>query len=482
MAKLSNDINYYYDNAFPVVYRSLNYQGGYLSGQINRLDRVYWENLLGTNIDGKGPRVYAITLRPIDLYDNNNVAVNWNVFSTSIICSQTGKLYQPNITQGYPVPNSGHYGTGLLLDCKLVTSNSSLIELAHDINTLVSPTNPGYYYIEPFNWVKNITSVGNIPHLAMHYNIMDSVHSWLNRRVYNLFDPNPSTIMASAKFAYKEVEDYTVNEGLVGFKSDSSKYFIYLPLLNNQIIGLHLPFMESIDSLGNTQFVRTPCDTIFSDWFTVGDMSTLNFKCKGYDTTKTKIVIQKNSNGQIYNLEIPEFTTDTSGKLCCNILLNGQDNEYRMLMINRDSNSSYSEEVWLGGLPVDTMLFANKAGVTMGYNIVDLGGGANDETLNQNMTLSIHPNPANDVVYINGLLPVSVYLDNGNTNVNHKIKYSVYSQIGCVQMTAEGSPGETVTINTSGLSAGVYFIRAEHSSDIFYNPVSPVMGSFVITR
>jgi hypothetical protein len=151
-------------------------------------------------------------------------------------------------------------------------------------------------------------------------------------------------------------------------------------------------------------------------------------------------------------------------------------------MINRNPLASYSEELWLGGLPADTMQFLNKAGVDMGYDVVDLGDGTNQDITYTNMTLSIRPNPADEVVYVRGLLPASAYLEFGNAISNHKIKYQVYSQIGCIQMTAEGLPGETVSINTSNLPAGVYFISAEHKSDNYFNPVSPVVEPFVISR
>jgi hypothetical protein len=212
-------------------------------------------------------------------------------------------------------------------------------------------------------------------------------------------------------------------------------------------------------------------------------MSNFEFKCKGNDSSKVRIAIQKESNGHIYNLKLPHHTPDSSGKLCKYILLNGNNCRYRLLFINRNDDAGYSEELWLGGLPVDTMQFTtNKAGVEMNYDVVDLGEGTNQDVINRNMTLSIRPNPADEVVYVRGLLPASAYLEFGNTISNHKIKYQVYSQIGCVQISVEGIPGETVSINTTNLPAGVYFISAEHKSDNYYEPVSPVVEPFVISR
>jgi len=440
----------------------------------NRFDRVYWESKI---ISG----VSVIAFRPIDLYDNNNNPLNWSVYSISRITRLYYDLLQPNITQGYQLPNTGIYGTGLLLDMKYYTGGmSNLIQLPHDINTLISYNSPTYYFA--YN-TQEIAEIGNLPHLSKQKCPLNSNQSWLIRRVYNLFNPNPPDIMTSARYSYRQNDEQNINDGLVGFRSINSNYLFYLPKLNNQVVGLKLPFEQFTDSLGITQLIRTNNDTIPSDWFTVEDMSNFEFKCKGNDSSKVRIAIQKESNGHIYNLKLPHHTPDSSGKLCKYILLNGNNCRYRLLFINRNDDAGYSEELWLGGLPVDTMQFTtNKAGVEMNYDVVDLGEGTNQDVINRNMTLSIRPNPADEVVYVRGLLPASAYLEFGNTISNHKIKYQVYSQIGCVQISVEGIPGETVSINTTNLPAGVYFISAEHKSDNYYEPVSPVVEPFVISR
>ena len=478
IALLSDSIPGDCDNRFPVIYRSLDsysFNTGSLS-MTNRNDRIYWENY-----NGDEESCTKICTRGINLKDSNNIAKKWNVYKVSEISALRSHLIQPNISQGIPPNNYSPMETGLLLDVTKSDSLQKIILLPHSLNSLMSSVNGSEY--STYQWEQSVDNNCQLPHLAKHNKIIELSKAWRSRLVYEILGPTPPIITTSAKYFYRKDEEPKQIEGFVGFTSGSSKYYMNLPKMDDRIIGLHLPIEEVKDEEGNKQFVRVEKDTIPSEWFTVGPSAKFQFKCKGTDSSQIKVLIEKKSTGETFNLRIPKNTHDTLGKLCQYVLHNGKDDNYRLLFINRNPNAGYSEELWLEGLPVDTLEFiTNREGEARNIQEIDLSNSTYQSNGSNKITLSLNPNPADEEIYVKALLPSSVEIGKAVAGFGNSIEFRVYSQIGTVLLKQEAEPGETITINTSTLPAGVYFIRAEYQYENYFNPVVPVIESFVISR
>ena len=296
---------------------------------------------------------------------------------------------------------------------------------------------------------------------------------WKTRRVFETGDA--PTIMTSARYFYRAVaENELASDGLVGYSNDSvNSYYINLPTLNDTNLPIQLPYTEVKDSLYHTKYIEYRTDTIFSNWFPVGDIATLGFKCLGNDTTKFSIKIQKQGTTTFTYVPLPSPPMKDTGVYRQYTLINGLGCNYRMCLINRDTTAYYSEKIFMEGLPcIDTMFKAT----AMYRNVIDLQGVLNKELTANGITIQVTPNPATDQVFVTPYLPLNLNRKRG------QIELRLVNTQGAEISKLLTKYGETVTIPIDKLSTGVYFIRAVELTPEFVDPVAPRTEPLMIER
>ena len=80
--------------------------------------------------------------------------------------------------------------------------------------------------------------------------------------------------------------------------------------------------------------------------------------------------IQKEGSSTFTNIPIPSETSDSTGILMNYTLINGGGYNYRLVFVNRDSSSGYTEEIIIDNLPVQDTIFGKRASSI--ENIIDL--------------------------------------------------------------------------------------------------------------
>jgi hypothetical protein len=158
-------------------------------------------------------------------------------------------------------------------------------------------------------------------------------------------------------------------------------------------------------------------------------------------------------------------------------IFNGMGDQYRLMMVNNDTNSNYNELLYLDGCPtLDTMYKVS------GYNIpnvtptiIDLSG-YTQSGLSAIKIIS-YPNPADNMIYLTAYLPQStLFGDHKNT----LIRIRIFSVIGIEIYSGEITPGQTIAIPSSDFPVGAYYIRVEDEAE--HNTAAPAYQNLMINR
>lgn len=265
-------------------------------------------------------------------------------------------------------------------------------------------------------------------------------------------------------------------EPIVGFKNDSSYYYITLPKLDENDLPLVLPYEEIPDSSGESYYDITENDTIFSDWFKVENEAELNYKCLGLDTSRFAMKIHKQATNDYIDLTLPDNTSDTIGVLRDYTLINGQGSYYRLEFTRKDTSNRYNEILKLDPLPVSDTVFGRRPDNTI---YIDLNGQTYNDFGSNKFKISLHPNPTNQNIYATVYLPSSMFTKRSAG----KVILSLFNTLGVELYHQEVKPAQTIDIPVSHLSNGIYYIRAEEKiGGWLIEPLAPAIEPFVIER
>jgi hypothetical protein len=182
-------------------------------------------------------------------------------------------------------------------------------------------------------------------------------------------------------------------------------------------------------------------DTIKTDWFRVTEANNLDYFIKGYETENVEMLLERKSNRQTVRVNVPRLS-DTSMIPIRNLLINGRNNEYRLLFTKLDRFNYYTENLVIMEDPFEP-IFRKRGGFD---NIIDLGV---TEYSDQNDYLSIYPNPAEDKVF------VTISKTGAGS-----CRIELISALGQVVLTGSANISSSAEINIQGISPGLYIIRA----------------------
>jgi hypothetical protein len=388
-------------------------------------------------------------------------------------------IFKPNMTQG---KNSEEY-------LESPYGNDLLLNMVSYYDTDPTPA-PGPIFELPLPYfiddnysvssstVTNVIRSGNNPHLAGFHRETSSSYTWKNRRVYETHDDDPPHIVTSAKGFYRTTENNRLeNEFTFGFASPDDSYSLNIPELNSNLLPIKLP-VKCLDTTENCElYCRIYADTIYSKEFTVGRSENLVFKSLGNNNSKIKIqIVNAETNDSLAQISVPE-TQARKGYRNSYVLINGRDREYKIRIINTDTNARYTENLIIGGLEVDN----ETPRQVIIDGVIDLGGMTNDNQTNQ-IQLSLFPNPTDETLYVTAYMPVSAYTETKKQRSN-TLSLSIYSLLGERFYQAFIKPGETIKVDVNTYSIGTYIIRAEEViNSTVLEPVSPGTERFVIER
>jgi hypothetical protein len=476
---------------FPVINRFLD-DYDYRSTAANRNEKIYWEKYSY----GCGDQDWTLGSRSIFLRDTANQCVSWyvyepyNIYATCNWSTQNC-LTQPDIAHGglRDLP-SGYLGNQLLLSFK-----------KKYYNVYQQPQRGYQIYVIPHNWdtfegANQLVQSDQNSYLVRSVSNSDSLnYCHLSKALKRLLE-NPfygtdykdkliyqyntdSTLVPTARGHYRtgdvaqEKEHY---DCMVGFGDFADRYMIATPQIDEQNISLVLPFDKIEDKDFGDKWKMVKRDTIFSYWFTVGNSNKLNFKALGLNTEKYQMKIQSQLTGKITDMNLLKANGDSLGILNKFTLINGLNDQYRLVFINTDKKTNYFEEVYLGGLPVSNAV----ARQGEKEEIIDLNGATYQDATTDGIKISVFPNPVDELLYTTAYLPTSYFTDNSEYIKSGKIILKVFSQLGVELYRQEVNAGQTISINTSNFPTGTYFIRAEESEWSLEQKMST--QSFIINR
>ena len=244
-----------------------------------------------------------------------------------------------------------------------------------------------------------------------------------------------------------------------------------MPKIDGNDIPINLPYEEYTDSVAYAGYREIEMDTLYSDWFHVDNVGTLEYKVIFADTVFADLFIQKESNGQLINIPRPG---DFENELCFMVyfLVNGGNDNYRLALIKYDSLLNYEERLYFGEASVVDTIFAKRA---IQNRIIDLANNSS-YTSTEEFELIAYPNPATDIIYASALLPLEILKE--NTNI--ELTYILANSIGTEIERTTASSGEIVNFKTHNLSSGAYFIKVEANTNTL-KPLSK-SKSIIISR
>jgi len=467
IAAISNFEYPFDNNTFPVVIRSLNPSDtAMLIDTIgNRRDRIYWQT---DKIEVlSGTFASKIKTRALDMFDSSGFSKKWKIFKQGCIYSYNDTLVSANISNGYSTSSAINID-GLLLGFNVFNPDDKNIwQYPHSFSSLL-------YYIPtdiPVSSVPDFCATGTLPHLSKNINYFTKNDGMWKTRI--VFQDEDDSIASTSKNYYRKFNRFANVEGLFGFKGNNLKFLMSFPLVNGKKLRVRLPFMEIQDSINGNYFIRIPCDTIFTEWFRVTNSAILNFKILGVDTSFFVYKIQKLSNGNFYNVNIEPTRNNIIGKLKDYLLINGNDDLYRLLLIKKIPLFDYTEEVFLNGLLID-----GRSQRDVYNEVIDLNNNKCVEIVNNNkITIYLYPNPANNIIYVTTYLPISTLKEMKNENIVLKLYNTLGEEINRYKVQTS----ETINISTEKLHSGMYFISAEEEIKFWDSEVMiPAITNFIV--
>jgi len=449
-----------YNNLYPLVY---GFKLPISSRFYYMVDRIAWESHTTGQQDNHEIQTAVIQYMQDSLKRTTLYTTKYN---KSRIIGYDSYLSQPDLGQGKLL------NAGSMDSCIILSFRDSLSSGANEIYNLnikyYSVFEKAYYENLPNSYLQYIAD-GNYAHLSKHYEVFGSNDYWRNRIIFNPYN-NTNDVITTSRY-YRTSSDADINPVCFnGFSSNTLQCLTNIPLLDDSKIKINLPSKMLTDTIiddetGDTLYSQYHesliTDSLFSDWFAVGDLANLSFDFLGIDTSRIDVLLQRFDGEQIVNMPITPSSSSYSAFLQDFVLINGQNNEYRLAFINKDTNSQYSEALYLHGIPIENQPSMRTSDYVP--KIIDLGG---KTQAGSEISLSLYPNPADEVIYCTaygiGELLIKVFNSQGSEVYRNKVK-----------------SGQGFSINTSEMPIGAYFIRVENADWLNFNSATE---SFVICR
>lgn len=436
------------NHTLPVILRSQ--KTYYLNGTSipeNSLypDSVFFERVAWTKNSTSNSSLSTMEINISNNWKGNILTPKGIKFNSVDAVNSISGIRKPSITQG--IVND--------------TTENAVISFETSTDSTIYLLGTKYYTcINGFNPSIKETIKGYNTHLSQHKEEYTNGY-WRNRLIAQvpiIFGDNQNG-MARGSFVDKKKP-----ECFIGYTDSVGKHTINSPIVNGHTVKLNLPYGYTNDTIFGTLFTRLNSDTIYSNWFEVGSNGGLSFNFIGLDTSKIGVILQKNSNNQIYNLPIEPSSGNYSGVNEYYTLLNGQNYNYRLAYIRKDSTTQYTEETYLEGIPIENIGYER----TNSSKVINLCS-SNSEDIT-GLTVRVFPNPAEDVIY------ATAY---GNHS-DSKLVVRVFSQLGIEIFSITAISGETITINTSQFGSGSYIIKVDENAQ--YEKSKSATEMFLIYR
>ncbi len=152
----------------------------------------------------------------------------------------------------------------------------------------------------------------------------------------------------------------------------------------------------------------------------------------------------------IYIVNI-SFVADTSFSTLSYNFINGGGEEYRVMFLLKRGLNSYTESLIVNP-DLDNESSAKRP---MFVSLVNLGDNVNE--YENKIYLGLHPNPAEDVVYITAFTPAS-------SDENRLINIEIVNQLGSVVFKTKARPGEELRVALDDIPNGLYYVRSSINS------------------
>ena len=451
--------------SMPTVYRLLKADTSMISGRHFQGEIVAWQTDYSNHIVLKNLLNYYVDSQT-DKYLFSNISSNKYIRSRSIgVSPLTGLVHSfSNPVLSQPTSYRKEFGTSPVgvngFDFLLNFQDNWTQDTSS--GNLIYHLRQGFYItadiyktkITEFNKMVYPVAEGTNNHLAYSPVANEGLNVWKNHRVYE-----HKTLAGYSKIVPNPIYFHPFEEC-----TNCRKPLTFISIMNENNGGgisklafslssappiplpINLPYQTVFDSLGS-YLLPTQSDTIYSDWLYIDTTAEISYLAKLNDTSIVTFKLQKLSDGSFVELPAP-FLPETGFSYQVYYLVNGNNDEYRLAMINNNPDLHYSEDMYFETPTVIDTIYAKRS-YEVKKNVVNLN---KNISLNKQFNLQCMPNPANEV------LKVAVY---SNQNIKaESVNIQIYNYQGKVVWESNSIPNSTSTIPVSNFENGIYLVRA----------------------
>lgn len=324
-------------------------------------------------------------------------------------------------------------------------------------------------------------------------NTNNTGNMWKNRRVFETsekdeFD-NP-IILASAKLFYKSVYDNKlVNQGFIGFESDSNNVYFDLPKLEDETESISsLPYIiEPDEAYRNDPCLSLVMDNgfgtldsisvkgiILTDDDSDGDKE-MELTMYGNKNNDIKLYLKRDSDGTSMALTTPPITAfPTNGTKLVYSILDSSGSSFTLIYEKLDTLAQFAEKSFIGGLPTnDTISYKSAIKNDPVKYILDFDSGANFEANSSELLdFSVYPNPVSNTVTIQAILPETL---NGNRLKNTLLELSITDITGRTILNQTVASGQVVNFDMTNYSNGAYNVKMRYTGSNEFEAVRKII-------
>lgn len=346
---------------------------------------------------------------------------------------------------------------------------STILERFAPFNSNI--TNPVTQYLPLSSYFSKI-AIGDFNHLAqIHPSYLDNPNTmWKNRRIFE----SGNYIQSDANKFYKIGNSDEDMEFYLKYSNLGTSYGITNPQIDGVPMGIAING-ETLDStLGVVKIKNT--DSLFTNWFLVPNTVNLKFKANGTFkkgmNNDTTLYIQKQSDMSLIPIAINKVTGDNFATLVNYTLVNGLNDNYRIVMTRRDSSYVISDTKIFGSLSTsDTLNYKQNDG--NGIKIIDLASKTTQSFDNE--SILIYPNPTNGIVNISPAFMEDNKLQNTNVII------TISNITGATIYNTKARNGSQISFDTSNLTIGSYIVTCETEHDEF-KQARTLTSKFTVTK
>ena len=476
--EIENDcikLSYNVSGQMPTVYRNLSAIGSSLDNYV-QYEVIAWHTNPNLNIEKRtimstyissGPNPDRAFVFPIRKIIGNSFVLNTtHLFSNPVMSQITSYNLESSLL------STGGSQFEYLLNFEDRWQNSLFLTSGNKIYHLRESYFPKDVKLSDFGVTVYPVAEGQYPHLAYSPVENENGNVWKNHRVYNNGTINgvPKIVPNPIYFhSFNQCPSCPVAQTLVGFEdpfkgggigNTTMRYPGGIPV--PEPLPINLPYLAVSDSLGE-YVVPVQHDTIYTDWVLIDSTAELQYLVTMKDTTTVLFKLQKLSDSSFVDLPAP-YTPGITISHQVFYLVNGNNDQYRLAMINTDSLLEYSENMYFEAPDVVDTTYAKRSYEVM-QNVVNLN---KHILIDKIFNLSCMPNPAKEI------LNVAIYA-NQNTNVE-SVVLQLYNQQGMMVWENNSRINSSAAIPVDDFSNGMYLIRANITTkDGFYTETSKVL-------